>query len=178
MGATDLLKREHKMVLQVLDRMDREVAAVTTRGRIDAGSVAEIMEFLQSFLDRCHQEKEEHRLFPRVERTGISSFDIPLAILRREHEEGRERIRSITAKIGKAAAGNGRSLEAVREELTEFFGLLRKHMAREEEVLFPLVERSLTPMDQDELVREFQLVDETETDMEKYRNLARKLSLH
>jgi hemerythrin-like domain-containing protein len=168
MGATDFLKREHEIVLRVLGRADREVAAIAETGTMDAAAVTSILLFLRDFLGNCHHVKEDHRLFPRVEETGMPIFEVPLAVLRREHDEGRERIGSLLRRIESGEC----QAEAIGEGLREYATLLRRHMAREEELLFPLAERSLTPMDLDELEREFRLVDEAKFGEAEYEESA------
>jgi len=160
MEATDFLKREHGIVRQVLEEADLQISAMAGTGSMDAVKVAGILAFLGSFLDRCHQAKEDARLFPLVERTGIPDFEVPVAILRREHEEGRERVRLLSLELAQSAHGDSSSIAAILEGLRDYVALLRRHMTREEEVFFPIIEASLTPMDQEELMKEFLASDE------------------
>ncbi len=83
-------------------------------------------------------EFEESSLFPVLEAaSGLRT--VPTEVMRREHAE----MRSLLAAL--AAAAPERDPEGCRAELDALFGILQRHNAREESVLYPACERILGP---------------------------------
>ena len=57
-----------------------------------------MLEYCTAYVDSCHNKKEEHHLFPLIERRGIPRTGGPLAVMLAEHEQSR-------AMLGRLAAG-------------------------------------------------------------------------
>jgi hemerythrin-like domain-containing protein len=89
-----------------------------------------------------------------------------------EHEGGRERVRRLEAALDAAAAGDADAVARVAENLSAYAALLRAHIAKENNVLFPLADRLLTDDDQRDLDAAFELVEADETGPGEHERLA------
>lgn len=130
------LRREHSLVEQLLDRVDRALEESGPDG-IPVSFLQRVLAFCQTVVDRCHHGKEEGCFFPCLERLGIPREGGPIGVMLEEHEVLRGIVRSIGDRVG--------SLPSERTSDGEVLGLLRRysellrlHIAKENEILFPL----------------------------------------
>jgi hemerythrin-like domain-containing protein len=127
---TDPLERftaEHREALTVLDRLER--AAAGLRGGDDPAAHFAAARHAHAFLAgpvRRHNDSEELALFP------LLGDDAPTGVFVEEHGRLRALERELAGAIG---AGDAPRTAAVAVELAD---LLRAHIAREDEVLFPM----------------------------------------
>ena len=77
-----------------------------------------------------------------------------------EHEGGRERIRRLEAALDASGGGRDGAAETAAENLSAYAALLRSHIAKENNVLFPLAERLLSDDDRRTLAAAFERIEE------------------
>lgn len=178
MKPTQILAHEHEVILLVVEAAEREAAAIRNRGRVDAGRIAQIADFFAGFADTCHHAKEERLLFPLLEAHGKEPKECSPAELARQHETGRNHVRAIRAALVRVTNASSPARE-VADHLAAYADLLREHIRKENEVLFPYAERILSRAEQDELAREFERIEREETGVgvhERYHRLAHNLA--
>ncbi len=120
-------EREHAEALEVLDRLDHAATSLE-HGAVPAPHLAaarEALAFIRSAVRR-HNEAEERALFPFIEDA------LPAALFVEEHV----RLRAIEEALDTALAGDDPARRAVDPAL-ELVALLREHIERENNVLFP-----------------------------------------
>jgi hemerythrin-like domain-containing protein len=176
--ATDDLRREHQVVGLVVTAMEREAQHIRETGEIDADAVQNMVEFTRGFTDGCHHAKEERLLFVRLrERSSVAQG--PIEVMLREHEGGRARVAAIQEALAAARAGDAAARRRVADNLAGYASLLYAHIAKENNVLFPLADRELSDEDQRWLAAEFERLEAEETGAgghEKYAEIARELA--
>lgn len=125
---------EHQEALLVLGRLEGAALALR-RGGDAAPYLAATLEahaFLAGAV-RAHNDNEERALFP------LLGDDAPTAIFIEEHQQ----LRGLEVELARAARqGDAAATAAVALELVE---LLRAHIAREDDVLFPMARERLGP---------------------------------
>lgn len=156
MRATEILSAEHRVILRVLECLDRLRAEALQRGRLDAGAARDALEFFGTFADACHHAKEEGQLFPRLEAHGLPRDGGPVGVMLHEHELGRGLRRQMAEALDGAAAGRRDALEAFCRGAQDFHGLLRDHIAKEDNILFRIADQVLPPAAQEEVLRGFE----------------------
>jgi len=178
MTATEDLKHEHKIILVIMDAADREVRSITATGKVEATTLDKIMDFCRVFIDRCHHGKEEEYLFPKLEEKGVAREHGPLGVMLQEHEAGRQRVKAIAASLPPAGAGDPQAAAAVAADLMAYSSLLRAHIDKENNVLFPLADRLFSPAEQQALLQAFAKHEAEEIGAgvhERYHQLAHEL---
>ncbi|MBI4514883.1 MAG: hemerythrin domain-containing protein [Deltaproteobacteria bacterium] len=130
------LAREHRALLEEIERCEQ----AAHQG--DLRRILQAVRFL-SHNARQHQRKEEEVLFPALERDPALAAGATRS-LRAEHEEERRLIELVQDAVDAAVGGQsvGGPLRAGVQRLT---ALMRDHIRREDTLLFPLVERTLSP---------------------------------
>lgn len=137
----EVLVEEHRMILRGIVVLGRMAAQLRAGGEVHPEVVQGCLRFLRDFADHEHHEKEERVLFPWLEQQGLSHETGPLAVLRDEHERVRDHVRHMAAHARhlETDPASARTFVAYADELALFF---RKHILKENEVLFPMAEQT------------------------------------
>jgi hemerythrin-like domain-containing protein len=155
---------EHRVIRQVLSCLEIIIANSEREERLDVDAGRDVTSFLQEFADHCHHSKEEEKLFPMLESRGMPSEGGPTAVMRMEHEQGRNLVKQMTASLDGAARGETTAMQTFGDAGREFIALLRSHTDKEDNVLFPMSQQILGPDGLDELSTQF---SQAEAGMEK-----------
>lgn len=134
----ETLLAEHRTILAVLSDMEQECALVEQNATLSDSWWCERLRFLDEFDEHFHHAKEEGLLFPALEAAGLSPVSGPTATLRAEH--GRSRLWRAAIEEALARRDRLRLLGAVQG----FVDLQRQHIAKENQILFPIARRLLS----------------------------------
>jgi hemerythrin-like domain-containing protein len=179
MSPTETLKHEHKIVLMVLEGAEREATAIKAGTEVHAEKVQQMVEFFRNFVDRCHHAKEERHLFPALATKGFSPESGPVGVMLHEHEQGRAAVRAIAAALPGARGGDREAATELAGALLGYVELLRGHIFKEDNVLFPMADQVLPADEQARLARAFDDVEREEIGPgvhERYHQLAHELA--
>jgi hemerythrin-like domain-containing protein len=179
MKPTEILMNEHRVIEQVLDCLDAIVAECERTDRLAEEPARQAIDFFRTFADRCHHGKEENQLFPMMEARGYSPHAGPTEVMRIEHREGRALLGEMDAAIPGAVVGERADCSRFRTSARTYGLLLRQHIEKEDQCLFPMADRALRDEDQVELARRFDQVEHTEIGEdvhERYLEIADALS--
>lgn len=146
MNATQELTNEHGAVLVGLKILDKIATAITERSEQAPKDLERLLDFFKGFVDVCHHGKEEDVLFPELERRGVKREGGPIGVLLAEHELGREHVRAIAAGLERLRSGDDEAAAVISEHARAFDELLRQHIRKERDDLFPTADR-LVPDD-------------------------------
>jgi hybrid cluster-associated redox disulfide protein len=178
MTPTETLKHEHQIIQLVLNGAEREAAAIRGGAPVDAEAVERMVDFFRNFVDRCHHGKEERYLFPALVAKGFSPEAGPVAVMLHEHEQGRAAVRAIAAALPGAREGDAPQRAALADALLAYVELLRGHIFKENNVLFPMADQVLPEVEQAGLAQRFEQVEAEEIGPgvhERYHALAHEL---
>jgi hemerythrin-like domain-containing protein len=143
MTPTQELIREHDAVLlalQILEKVEPALAAQQGQPRLH---LAQLLDFFKGFVDRCHHAKEEEVLFPELERRGVKREAGPIGVMLMEHDAGRAHIRAMSDSLQRLERGEDGALSALCDNARGYRDLLRAHIYKENNVLFPMAERCI-----------------------------------
>ena len=160
MRPTEILSAEHRVIELVLAALDKMAEQAFAKGELDAGAAHDAVAFLRGFADEFHHGKEEVRLFPAMEGCGLPPDAGPTAVMRHEHEVGRAHVRKMDAAVADFEKGVPQAADRFAFEARGFVDLLRDHIAKEDQVLFPMADRMLSPPLQAKLLAEFRAFEE------------------
>jgi hypothetical protein len=129
------------------------------------------LDFFETFMDKCHNMKEEKVLFPKLEQRGIPREGGPIGVMLLEHQKEREFLKAIKGSLDENES------ESVSEHSKAFAELVKDHVWKEDNTLYPMGKKVLNEGDAQKLVTGF---DGIEKDLgkgvhEKYHELAEKL---
>src|SRR3954467_5762251 len=144
MKCTELLIKEHHIILRALDVLDEMAALVEKKEPVEAADIETLLRFLRVFADDAHQAKEESALFPELLRTSAGN-EPALRHMLFEHDQERSLVEGLEDSLH---TKKGREFVELALRLSN---LIRTHIRKEDYLLFDTVEHSLSP-EQDERV--------------------------
>jgi hemerythrin-like domain-containing protein len=152
MNAFDNLVEDHRQILRALDAIDAR--ARQAGGALDLAFFERALDFIRTFADGLHYQKEEEGLFRLLQDRGMPKLG-PIQFLEMEHEATRaqtERIAgALTALRGGDATAKGDLLDAV----ARFSAVVRVHIPKENLCFFPMAQMFLVGNGLEELERKF-----------------------
>lgn len=176
-GVSESLVREHEVILKAIDGLERMVGEFESAGRITTPDrLRSLLEFSRVFIDRCHHGKEERCLFPCLERRGIPREGGPIGVMLMEHEMGRELVRRISSSL-ESYVRSGEGLGEVLGPCREYVDLLRQHIYKENNILFPMGEQVVNEEDRESTLRCYEEKEEEigHGEHERLERLAEKI---
>ena len=142
--AIQILMDEHRSIERMLDalesfagrleRLDPETQRSSLRG---------FATFFRDFADRLHHAKEEDRLFVAMVDHGFPKEHGPIAVMLHEHVLGREHVGSLGAAGDREGALSAEECASIRHHAGSYAALLRAHIQKEDQILYPLAERAI-----------------------------------
>jgi hypothetical protein len=140
----ELLKRDHEIIERVFAAMD---ASFGRAGGPSPDLVGMLVEFLDGYADRCHNQKEEQHLFPLLEAHGVPRHGGPLAVMLQEHEQAKALLARLVLAGRSFAGGDSSALPELRETFEAYAALCKDHYWKENDILYPLALRVLSDAD-------------------------------
>ena len=162
MQATDILIKEHNAIKCVLDSLDKASEAIKAGKQVRPGIFEDGLDFIRNFADKCHHGKEEDRLFVLLGTRGIPTEGGPIGMMLIEHEHGRAYVREAAEAYKRWTAGDTSAAMQMADALQNYINLLREHIFKEDNILYPMGDRLITAEDDAQLVKEFDEFEEQE----------------
>lgn len=145
------LENDHVQILRLTDVMEH----ITTLSNPNIEHIEEVVYLIKNFADKFHHGKEENMLFPLLIQKGFSVNQEPVAVMLSEHVEGRNFLKGIESNLILYKNNEKDSLSGINENMTGYINLLREHIAKENNVLFPMAGRILTADENKSLIERF-----------------------
>jgi hemerythrin-like domain-containing protein len=123
-------------------------ARVENEQPVETEDIQAVLRFLRAFADDHHQAKEESALFPELRRTSAAQ-EGPLRHMLFEHDQERSLVEGLEEAL---LTKKGMDFVHFANRIT---ALLRNHIQKEDNILFDIVERSLSTEQDDKVVAEF-----------------------
>lgn len=158
MKSLALLITEHQVVGQLLDALEVQVS----RPEHDAEATAvtgELLIALGRFVEHVHMPKEEHVVFPYLERCGMTRSTAVVGALSAQHEAITAYGRRLRGMCERAAAGDPVVQPDLSLTLSAFLDLMREHMRIEEQYFYELADSMVEDGDQAGLSAKFRDID-------------------
>lgn len=143
------LVNEHKLIKRWVALIPGLVENFDINSEEDRNLIREGVDFIRSYADKYHHAKEEEILFKYFD----ENLDI-LKVMHEDHENARAHVRAILEALDK------KDKEAISEHLKAYHELLSEHIKKEDEILYPWMDRNLSITQIGELFSKFDAVDE------------------
>jgi hemerythrin-like domain-containing protein len=167
---------EHRLIEQVIEAMNDQLARIETTGQLDTRFIETCVDFLRTYVDRTHHGKEEDILFRELSKRSLAATDEQLMDeLIAEHTIGRETTKALAEANRLHRNRDASTRRAVREGLRTLTELYPRHIAREDQVFFPAARAYFTDSEEQAMLGQFWEFDRRMIH-EKYRSVARGLA--
>ena len=159
MKATDDLVKEHKGIKLMLNIMDSISKKMKVGSSVDPEHLFRIIDFLKTFVDKCHHAKEEKILFPAMIETKINQSIGPIKGILKEHKTGRKYVEGLSRDIDKYATGNKKVTGGITQNAQNYISLLRPHIEKEDNVIYPMADEFLPEEKHKSMSGEFEKIE-------------------
>jgi hemerythrin-like domain-containing protein len=151
----DQLQAEHRTIEKALRALTGLCDRLERGEPVDPDAFERMFEFLGTFADRRHHQKEERCLFPVLGAHGVALDRGPIGVMLQEHCTGRALIahmkRATRARVDGDTKWVGQFVDAARA----YVDLLSEHIQKEDNVLFRIAQSLLDERSMLELQEEF-----------------------
>jgi hemerythrin-like domain-containing protein len=135
---TDHLIQEHRIILRATFVLLAMADRAKENRMPDAEDIESLLNFFRRFADDHHQCKEETVLFPELRNTAAGKTKGPLGQMMFEHDQERSLVEGLENALRTKHAAD---FSYYGERLAEILGT---HIYKENNILFDLVEKTIT----------------------------------
>ncbi len=153
--ATQDLRKEHEAILYVLEILDKMMRSAESEKESLLRYYNEVVYFLKIFADLCHHGKEENYLFQELGNKGLPKDGGPVGVMLQEHAQGR----GFIAEMGSSL--DEKDIAKFSSAAVKYRDLLRSHIEKENNILFPMADRLINEEEQERLFEKFEAHEET-----------------
>ena len=176
MRATDILIHEHRVIEKVLDSLETAANRLPAGEAIPMDFFFKAVDFIKNFADGCHHKKEEGILFVAMDANGMLQDTEPLSIFLEEHEDGRRLTRAMREGAERVQRGDTTAIQQVIQNALDYVTLLREHIQKEDNILFPMAEDVIPVGQHQQLMADFNRIEHEDEVHEKYIRIANELA--
>lgn len=155
-----VLKHEHRFIEKVVGALGRLAPSAAIAETASVDTLREIVRFMREFADQCHHAKEEDLLFPAVEEKGVPESGCPLGALREEHKKGRTLVAALAEATESLAAQKPDAASVLTDTVGEITKLYTNHIWKEDEMVFPMLDRLFSEDERAALFERFEKAEE------------------
>ena len=155
----EVLMGEHRLIEQALGSLETYVMEMVAKAPPHREVIGEYAAFFGGFADACHHGKEEDILFQRLVERGLPRHAGPLAVMYHEHEVGRAHVKALAALAAGTGEPDSRETGLFIDHAGAYVPLLRQHVLKEDNILYPMALQMLTGPELDAMSTEFEKFD-------------------
>lgn len=149
---TNALVEEHKLILRMISLLERNARRTATGEYRNWQFFLDGVDFIRNYADRFHHAKEEDVLFEAMIKNGMPRENSPIAAMLMEHDQGRAYVKAMENAAKAALAGESGQEGIIAENALAYTELLREHISKEDDILYPLAERVIPEAMRDDIV--------------------------
>ena len=170
---TQALVVEHRLILQMIALLEKNAARTSAGTYANWQFFLDGVDFIRNYADRFHHAKEEDVLFDALVKNGMPRENSPVAAMPMEHDQGRTYVRAMEAAVFEAQKGLAGREIIIAENALAYSELLREHISKENDILYPLAERVIPEAMREEIAIGYQRAEtHTPSDFsDRYRKL-------
>ena len=161
MKSTDVLRNEHIYIKKVLAGIRKECISIVNGNKVDSEVFVKIIDFVRNFADKYHHQKEEQHLFNIMSNELIKDIGAgPIEGMLTEHDFGRAYIYELEQALKRYKDGDLDARVDIVGNAMGYEQLLTKHIDKEDNAIFNLAERKLSPAILGKLDQDFEDIEE------------------
>lgn len=144
MNAIEIMNKEHKYILRMLQVIRKCCFKILRGEEIIYEDFNKIVDFIKNYADNHHHKKEEKILFIKmVEELGEAAEKAVNQGMLVEHDLGRLHVRELVAALERVKAGEEEAKLDVIANAISYTHLLIRHIDKEDRVIYKFAERNL-----------------------------------
>jgi len=174
-NVTSVMVAEHQLILRMIALVEHNTEQMEQGRFRDWQFFLDAIDFIRNYADRFHHAKEEDVLFVELIKNGMPEKNSPIEAMHMEHDQGRAFIRGLEVAAQKAMDGETGQLRVISANARGYASLLRGHIDKEDNILYPLAERVLPETVRTGMLAAYQQAETKTPELEaKYRQLVER----
>ena len=149
---TQALVDEHKLILRMIALLECNARTTAAGTYSNWQFYLDGVDFIRNYADRFHHAKEEDVLFEALVTNGMPRENSPVAAMLMEHDQGRTYVGAMESAAREALDGKAGQEGIVAENALAYVELLREHISKEDDILYPLAERVIPDTMRDAII--------------------------
>jgi len=171
-NVTQVMSDEHQLILRMIALVETNTARMEQGKFRNWQFFLDAVDFIRNYADRFHHAKEEDVLFVALADNGMPEKSSPIEAMHIEHEQGRAFVRALEEAAQRALAGEAGQLPVIAENARGYAALLRGHIDKEDQILYPLAERILPAEVRERMLAAYAAAEARTPELEKrYRQM-------
>lgn len=160
-----LMMEEHKYILRMLEVVRKACYRVMKGDAIDYDDFDKMIDFIRNYADAHHHGKEEKLLFQEmVNHLGALGNKLITHGMLVEHDSGRLFMQELKEALNRVKAGDDISRLDVIANAISYTHLLKRHIEKEDTVVYTFAERQLPQ----------EIIDKVNRDTTEFENAAKE----
>ena len=138
------LTNDHRIIARVLTAFEQFITEAEASETLDLVEFGRFTVFFREFVELWHHEREENLLLPAMESIGYARNAAPIVHIREDHERERNHLlelRRAAVRLRPLQQQEKSRVLAIARDLVTFE---RTHMKKENELLYPALQRELS----------------------------------
>ncbi|MDT8441842.1 MAG: hemerythrin domain-containing protein [Desulfuromonadales bacterium] len=169
---TRVMVDEHQLILRMIALVEKNTVRLEQGTFRNWQFYLDAVDFIRNYADRFHHAKEEDVLFVELIKNGMPERQSPIEAMRIEHEQGRAHVIALEDAARQALAGESGQTAIIAEHARGYATLLRDHIDKEDQILYPLAERVLPDDVRDGMLTAYQHAEAKAPGLgERYRKM-------
>lgn len=164
---TRVMKDEHQLILRMIALVEQNTTLMETGNFGNWRFFLDAVDFIRNYADRFHHAKEEDVLFVALMKNGMPEKQSPIEAMQLEHEQGRAFVRGLEEAAQKALNGEPGQIPIIAANAKGYAQLLREHINKEDNILYPLAERILPQEVRPEMLSAYQRAEQKTPALER-----------
>lgn len=141
MNPTIDIKGEHAAITIILDAMKKLALDMRIGKFIDSYRIVQVLDFLHTFTELCHYEKEEKCIYPALLECDIPWTADTISHLIDEHKLAHDYLIEIDTFFQEYLSGNTKILNSLSSSMIRYAALEQRHIKIVDNVLLPLCDK-------------------------------------
>ena len=174
-----ILFEEHKLIQKMNSKLKDMAVFISSHHDVTDQKLEAAERFIREFIHDFHFAKEEKFLFPALSAKGVGEKYRILDILKNDHDQITQYFQEIDVAMQDKHQARSVNLLKISEVFHKYGGLISKHIANENETLFPIAVKFLNEANYSSMAKnfaDFTLKTLGKDYLEKYEDLIEKLS--
>ena len=168
----EMLVEEHENILKIVEVLERKCDKTKDGKDIDKEFFRKVIDFIRNYADRFHHAKEEDILFEEFNKAAEEGrvHCNPVEQMLHEHKLGRDFVKGMEEGVKENDS------EKVIEGARGYVSLIKEHIFKEDNILYPMIDEVLSKEIQGEMLKKFEDIEsKRKKDIVKYLEFANNL---
>ena len=150
---TGILKEEHQLILKAIDVILNECEQLDGGQELEKSFFEKAIDFIKNYTDKFHHAKEEDILFEKLNSDNVQMHCNPIPQMLYEHDTGRDFVKGMERGLEE------NDKKTVIENARGYAYLLKDHIMKEDNILYPMAEEALNDEQKDAILKDYNEVE-------------------